>query len=172
MTEYNYPLMRDTLKLAREAHEGQLYGDKPYSYHYMAVLKVASMAGMTSADAAVIAITHDTIEDIAPEKRDEFVERLRATISDFAFSVVWAMSGFGHNRKTRVADWRKKISEFPEAMPFKTADRIVNLEHSLANNPGLYAMYMREDREFFWEEIASQCGNEALIARYKAATDR
>lgn len=164
--------VRAALELAQEAHEGQQYGDKPYSFHYFAVIDVYVEAGLDDPESVAIGVTHDSFEDIEEEKRAEFIERHKDRTTPFVHDSVWAVSGFGHNRKTRVADWRAKLNDFPKAKPYKVGDRIVNLEHSRENAPGLYKMYMREDAEFFYEEIVLPCGNDYLIERYRAATGR
>jgi (p)ppGpp synthase/HD superfamily hydrolase len=61
------------INFAAEAHAGQLYGDKPYTYHLMRVSDVARQYGADSF-ALTCCFLHDVIEDTDYTKED-LVER-------------------------------------------------------------------------------------------------
>mgnify|MGYP001567422829 CR=1 FL=1 len=85
-------------EFAEKQHAGQLYGTEPYAVHLAAVRAV-----LASIDApphlCVAAWLHDTVEDTDTTPR-ELEERFGADVA----AVVWAVSGFGPNRKGRNLD--------------------------------------------------------------------
>jgi len=62
-----HPPLGDTLALATIAHAGQMYGDRPYIEHPIAVaallLPLTFGVGPLSADALHAALLHDAVED-------------------------------------------------------------------------------------------------------------
>ena len=62
--------------------------------------------------------------------------------------MVWAVSGFGINRKERTACVMPKIKVNHDALILKLADRLSNLGSSLNNNKGMANTYVKEYDHF------------------------
>lgn len=128
--------------LAIQAHAGQRYGEEPYVHHLAAVRQVLADFDLAG-DLAVAAWLHDTLEDTAVTR-----VQLATDFGERVASLVWAVTGVGPNRKTRIADAHAKIVAFgPEAALLKLADRIANAEAS-RTNPDKLAMYRKEQPAF------------------------
>lgn len=155
----------DRLARAREfaidRHGEQRYGNDPYSRHLLDVTLVLDSFGYLCGNIAAAAWLHDTVEDTGTtcaEIADEFG-------ADVA-SLVWAVTGVGHNRKTRNADAYAKIQAYPLAAILKLADRIANVEAS-ADVPGKLAMYRNEYPEF--RRALDGLGSEPMWQRLERA---
>ena len=128
---------------AFEKHAAQRYGDQPYTVHLTAVREVLQWAGYSDGHSlATAAWLHDVIED-TPTTREEVARLFGETVAE----LVWAVTGVGPNRKTRNANAYAKIRACPAAATLKLADRIANVEASLATADKL-TMYRKEWPEF------------------------
>lgn len=127
------------------AHGDQKYGDKPYWRHLQDVENVLADYGYTSSTYQAAAWLHDTLEDTALTYED-----IINTFGEEVVRLVFAVTGVGHNRKTRQASIMKKLHATKEACPLKLADRIANLESAIeeGNTQGKFAMYWKEQVEF------------------------
>lgn len=179
----------DLMKLVKEFHKLSLaqqfaemvhathrYDDLPYMEgHISVVAQVFSDAGMTSDDDQIIALLHDTIEDVAGYGMQcmarEFIE---ANFSNHVYQSVWAMSGMGASRKIRNADIYQKVGAYPPAANYKLGDRIANAEKGLASasrdKKSFISMYSKEDAEFS-QHIADRASNPELRERYRRCMD-
>lgn len=128
-------------EFAVAAHEGQMYGDLPYSAHLADVVDVLS--AYTASDELIAAAwLHDVIEDTKVTRAE-----IEGAFGRFVSSVVWACTGEGYNRTSRNRSIYTKIGLFPSAAIVKVADRIANVEHS---KPGSKhrKIYQAEQAEF------------------------
>lgn len=147
---------------ALEKHEGQRYGERPYTVHLAAVREVLSWAGFDDAHPlAAAAWLHDVVEDTGVSR-----EEVRERFGEEVASLVWAVTGVGGSRKERNLDAYSKIRALPQAAILKLADRIANVEAS-ATVPDKLAMYRREHPGF--EEALSGLGTPPLWERLRAA---
>lgn len=136
--------LRRAQALATEAHQGQRYGDAPYTVHLAAVVAVMERFGIVDVDVLAAGWLHDTIED-TPVSRAE----VAAAVGERAASMVDAVSdGPGENRKARKARPYRLIPQTPGAVLVKLADRIANVESASKARPGLLEMYRREHPAF------------------------
>ena len=131
--------------MALGAHSAQLYGGEPYvDAHAREVVKNLVEYGFDSDDWINAGWLHDAVEDTALT-----IDVVRKHFGDLTANLVWAVSGFGENRKARIADMHRKVNEFPQAAILKTADRIHNMESARAlPDQGLYKMYLKEHAAF------------------------
>jgi (p)ppGpp synthase/HD superfamily hydrolase len=125
---------RQALDFAVEAHGNQLYGNRPYIYHLIAVRQVLLDFGL-GGDIGVAAWLHDTIEDCRVLRR-HLDERFGEAISD----LVLAVTGVGATRRERNANVYARLQyHMPRAIPPKIADRIANVEACTSNSNSDYA---------------------------------
>ena len=110
--------------LATKLHEGQMYGDKPYTYHLASIVKKVKDAG-GSEDMIAAAWLHDTVEDTGIS-----IDEIRKEFGDNVADLVWAVTGEGKNRKDKLASVIKKIPNVKGADIIKSADRLSNVEES------------------------------------------
>lgn len=167
----------EQLKLARAfaemVHAKHTYADGPYTDHLDEVEEVLADAGMGTARDRIIARLHDSIEDVDPlltKMAQDFI------FTNFGYSVygaVWALSGFGHNRKARNAHAYEKIARYPEAADYKVADRIANFGAAIRGAAigderkiKKALMYAKEDA-IFRENVVHHASNTTLIERYE-----
>ena len=107
----------DARDFAREKHEGQMYGDKPYMTH---VEDVAS--GFEDSHLREIAYLHDVVED-----SDVTIQEIRERFGEKVSVAVDALT----RRKEPYFDYIRRVKENPEATQIKLADLHANLK----NNP-------------------------------------
>lgn len=107
----------DARDFAREKHEGQMYGDKPYMTH---VEDVAS--GFEDTHLREIAYLHDVVED-----SDVTIQEIRERFGEKVSVAVDALT----RRKEPYFDYIRRVKENPEATQIKLADLHANLK----NNP-------------------------------------
>lgn len=107
----------DARDFAREKHEGQMYGDRPYMTH---VEDVAS--GFEDAHLREIAYLHDIVED-----SDVTIQEIRERFGKNVSHAVDALT----RRKEPYFDYIQRVKENPEATQVKLADLHANLK----NNP-------------------------------------
>lgn len=158
---------------AEMVHAKHTYADGPYTNHLDEVEQILADAGMGTVRDRIIARLHDSIEDVDPlltKMAQDFI------FTNFGFSiygVVWALSGFGHNRKARNQHAYEKIARYPEAADYKVADRIANfgaaIRGMITDERKLKKanMYAKEDA-IFRDNVVIHASNEKLIERYNA----
>lgn len=132
-------------KAAITAHGSQKYGHLPYWRHLQSVEEILADYGFTSQAYQAAAWLHDVVEDTSVT-----IDDIYEHFGDEVSKLVWAVTGVGHNRKTKQASILKKLHHTKAACPLKLADRISNLEFAIENgNPdGLFAMYYKENDAF------------------------
>ncbi len=110
---------------ALAAHRDQKYGTEPYIVHPAAVRQILADFGITNPYLVQGSWLHDTIEDTGVTHSE-----LWFGFGKLVADLVWAVSGFGPNRKARNASTYEKIVAFPTpwAAALKLVDRIANAE--------------------------------------------
>lgn len=148
-------------ELAARAHAGQLYGGRPYTHHLDAVEAVLRRWGPQGLarelweDLLVAAQAHDLLEDTATSP---------AAIEQVGGPGVWRLvqaltDAPGPNRRARHAATYPQLVRVAGAVRVKLADRIANVEASMAEARGTGgtdrvdgarrgAMYVREHATF------------------------
>lgn len=148
---------------AIEKHGDQQYSTGPYAMHLGAVVAVLLDFGYNSPVWIAAGWLHDVVEDTPVTEQNLLNE-----FNDEVANLVYAVSGFGHNRKARNACIYEKITEYPRAAILKLADRIANVEASV-NNPSKGSMYVKEHEEFSNVVRAHVPTN--MFRRYEMAVD-
>ncbi len=131
-------------RFAWRAHEGQRYGELPYTAHLEAV--VATLERFDYRDPAVLAAAwlHDCVEDCGVPLDD-----IHTLAGPRVAALVDAVTDApGKNREARKEKPYRLIPETPGAILVKLADRISNVEASLETRPGLVRMYRKEQKAF------------------------
>jgi (p)ppGpp synthase/HD superfamily hydrolase len=140
-------------------HGDQRYGDYPYIHHIDEVTKMVKQY-TSDQDDILAAILHDSIEDT-----DATYEGIAILYGNTAADIVRACSGFGKNRKERMAMILNNLKDYPRACLVKACDRLVNMQNSKQTNSGLFSMYVREHDAFLttvWDHIPNSLYNELL----------
>lgn len=154
------PLVQFAREYAIEHHQQQMYGDKPYVFHLDQVYDITVRFEL-GLEYQIAAYLHDIIEDTNITK-NEVENKFGVHISEMVFAV----SGFGANRKERQQDIKIKMVAYQPSINLKMADRLANMLHSQINKPKLYDLYCKEHIEL--EEIFSQ-GNSLLFSQLEQA---
>lgn len=155
----------DVINFATERHAGQTYGDgAPYTEHLAAVELVLASFGYHSPFWVACAWLHDVLEDTATT-RQEIVTKFGCEVAN----TVYAVSGFGANRRERNSCIYAKIVLDRRATILKLADRIANVEACAAVNHRLGPMYLRERGEFY--RAVGIHGPRNMLARLLTAYD-
>ena len=151
-------------QFAISKHGDQQYGVHPYSYHLNYVVNILTEYVYAEDDVIISAgWLHDTIED-TDTTHAMLVLEFGKEIAD----IVWSVSSEpGENRQAKFRNTAPKIISNKKALIVKLADRIANTEASLANNPKLYQMYVKEFTLFhellyqdnlpMWERLIKLC---------------
>ncbi len=127
-------------------HGDQRYGTHPYIHHLEAVAVLASPYG---ADAVVIAMLHDVIEDTCVTKADVEVE-FGKCVAD-CVEILTDEEGVDRaDRKTKTYKKMAGVSgELELALVVKVADRLANVRSCVAdNNVRLLGVYRSEHEVF------------------------
>jgi (p)ppGpp synthase/HD superfamily hydrolase len=136
----------DAASMAAEAHAGQRYGAVDYTVHLAAVEGVLRRFDVRDEEMLAAAWLHDALEDTglpAEEIAREFGARVLALVHAVT-------SGGGKNRRERnAATYPKILAGGTSAVTLKLADRIANVEASLAaRDAGKLGMYRKEHAGF------------------------
>ncbi len=154
-------------RFAAAAHEGQRYGEHPYTFHLAEVVSCLDRFGLTDPVILAAGWLHDVVEDT-----DVTLAQVAALAGDEVAVIVDAVTdGEGSSRRERKARPYRLIPTVAGALEVKLADRIANVSSALQSRPGLLKMYQREQRVFrgalyrpghagpMWSEL------EALLAK-------
>src|SRR5688500_8359297 len=118
------------MNAAHRLHASQRYGEFPYVRHLAHVALVLAQFGFTDDDWLAAAWLHDSVED----NRATYAE-IKRQFSDRVLSLVAAVTdGQGANRKERHEQSFARMADYPDAIILKLADRIANVESSLASD--------------------------------------
>jgi (p)ppGpp synthase/HD superfamily hydrolase len=136
-------LVHNALQFAIFAHGNQMYGNFPYIVHLSDVHKILREYHYDDEEILAASFLHDTIEDCGVSR-----EMIEARFGEKVAKYVWAVSGFGANRKERKADMLAKLQDFPKAVSLKMADRYANILNCQTFNPRLLEMYKKEYSDY------------------------
>lgn len=163
----NPTFLSDTRNLAIKLHGEQKYGNLPYIVHLDEVVTLAiendlrsTLTLLQTANLLQAAYLHDVIEDCGVS-REQLEKYTNKEIAD----MVWAVSGFGNNRKERKEDILKKLSEYPQAINLKMLDRLANMTNAKKNNNPIFNMYLQELDDYM---PLFKLGDSKLYAKFEA----
>jgi len=129
---------------AKHHHEGQKYGDKEYSFHLEAVVKVAEKFNLNN-EIIIGCWLHDVIED-CDVSYNEVKQEFGESIAEIVYAVT---DELGRNRKERKLKTYPKIAAIEAATCVKLCDRIANLNQTIIDKESrLLSMYLEEHNEF------------------------
>ncbi len=135
--------IKEAMYFAIKMHSAHPYGKYPYIYHLDQVIYTLKGFGFTDEKYIIAAYLHDIIEDCGITYND-----VKKKFGEEIADMVWAVSGFGINRKERTACVIPKIKVNHDALILKLGDRLSNLNSSLENNKGMANVYIREYDHF------------------------
>jgi (p)ppGpp synthase/HD superfamily hydrolase len=139
--------LRAAQSFAEVAHEGQKYGDEPYTVHLKAVAMVLCRFGCTDEHLLSAAFLHDVVEDT-----DVTIDQVNLCFGKRVADLVYRVTNEpGANRMARHVATYPKIKESEDAVMLKLADRIANVEASV-EDPDKMKMYTKE-WPFFKESL-------------------
>jgi (p)ppGpp synthase/HD superfamily hydrolase len=131
-------------RFALKAHQGQMYGDRPYSTHLQDVWGVLAGYRIFGEALEAAAWLHDVVED-TEVSIGEISELFGQDVARLVGAVtIPAILG---GRKVRLEALILQLTEVPDASPLKLADRIANVRASAAS-PRHQQMYVREYPRF------------------------
>ena len=132
--------LHSAYRFAFEAHGDQVYGDvAPYIFHCVDVVKVLQRYGADE-DLVIAGLLHDTLEDT-----DTTYAMIECDFGKRVADLVYAVTNEpGANRAERHAKTYPKIVACQGATMLKLADRIANVEYSVAHNSPQLGMYKKE----------------------------
>lgn len=130
--------------LASTAHEGQMYGEYPYTKHLAHVVEVLKRFNITDEDMLVAGWLHDTVEDT-----DTTLLQITATFGSRVADLVYRVTNeSGKNRRERHEKTYPKIMASDDAITLKLADRIANIESCFDTADDKMSMYIKEYEGF------------------------
>lgn len=135
-------LVERARSMSAAAHEGQRYGQKPYTYHLEQVASVLRSYGLGQDEELIAAgYLHDSVEDTPLS-----LQVIRLELGEGVARLVDAVTDPpGRNRKERKAKAYPRIRAVPKAIMLKLADRIANTtECNVTGNALLLSMYQSE----------------------------
>jgi (p)ppGpp synthase/HD superfamily hydrolase len=146
-------------------HAEQMFGEQPYSYHLDMVHAIVVKYNLGE-EYEIAAYLHDLLED-TNIKKQELTNMYGKDIGEMVFAV----SGFGSDRKEKQADIKRKMPLYVRSINLKMCDRLANLLSSKINKPKLYQRYCLEHEDSELQFIFSQ-GNSALFNAIENALER
>lgn len=125
-------------------HEGQKYGEEPYTKHLAHVAEVLRRFKFDDEDLQVAAWLHDSVEDT-----DATLTQIEMMFGRRVADIVGRVTNEpGKNRKERHAKTYPKIQKSMDATTLKLADRIANVENSIETATKQLGMYRKEHESF------------------------
>ena len=162
------------LGYASVKHQGQRYGDRPYTHHLTAVRQVLIDHNING-DVCVAAWLHDVQEDCATTN-----EEIASLFGTDVARLVECVTGDGTERAQQVESAYRKIVAScvvglsRDALWLKLADRIANAEASRATG-GHHLRRYRTEQQGFERMVYMACGTNmdpttaAMLARLRSA---
>jgi (p)ppGpp synthase/HD superfamily hydrolase len=139
-------MVSEARAFALRAHGGQMYGERPYSWHLEAVAELLAPYG---AQAQVIAYLHDVVEDTAVSD-DEVNARFGPFVGECVGLLTDAPAATRAERKAQTYARLAAVSGATElALVVKAADRLANVRSCVTEQrQRLWEMYRHEHRAF------------------------
>ncbi len=133
-------MVLEAKKFGIRAHEGDTYGEYPYSKHLNDVYNVLITFGIFNRVVLSVAWLHDTIEDTQVVYEDIY-DHFGHVIADLTYLLT---DKRGRNRKERHRNTYPDLAEDHFARLIKLADRIANVTHSMHATQEKFIMYEKE----------------------------
>lgn len=140
------PIYAAAREFAFDAHEGQMYGDKPYITHVLAVVAVARdfRIDLLGDEYIQACFLHDVVED-TDIGVDEISEKFGPRVAELVAAVSCVK---GLTRKEKFKEAYPRIRATKGAVLVKLCDRIANVRSSISKGGSLLSMYTKEYGEF------------------------
>ncbi len=132
--------MKEVMRFAMSAHNGQMYGDFPYITHLSDVYK--TLIEFQHSDPVILASAwlHDVLEDTEHHYAD--IKKLFGTeVAEVVYAVT---DELGRNRKERKEKTWPKIKANRKALVVKQADMLANVRQGTFENSDILNMYKKE----------------------------
>lgn len=146
---------------ARSFHEGQAHGHRPFIQHVSEVVGVLKRFGADTEDLLVAAWLHDVVED-TPATLDHVEEHFGSRIRELVDALTDVTReelldalpeeeklGAQFNRAARKSATLLKTAACPGARIVKLADRIANVEYTIASGEKKFLRMYQQEREEF-----------------------
>lgn len=150
LVDLSVPEIQEARQFALKWHAGQMWGDQPYIEHLDEVAELFASKG-AEVWQIVAAYLHDIIEDPkCPE------DEILAKFGQLVFDWVYAVSGFGANRKEKQQNIVDKLRRNKTgAARLKLGDRLINVRKCVRDgNLSMLKMY-RKEAELYGELFAA-----------------
>lgn len=137
-------MLLEAKKFAYKAHEGDTYGEFPYTKHLNDVYNVLVTFGVFDEMVLVLAWLHDTIEDtqvVYEDIHDKFGEK----VANFTYLLT---DKRGKNRKERHKNTYPELAKVHLTRLVKLADRISNVTMTTHDGQEKFVMYEKEYKYF------------------------
>lgn len=118
----NEELIARAKQFAFERHAGQMYGQRPYTFHLQMVVDTVRAHGGTT-EQVVAAWLHDTEEDTGTQ-REEIQREFGMPVE----ALVYAVTGEGKTRMECIESAARKIAITPGSGLLKAADRYSHVQ--------------------------------------------
>ena len=129
---------------AKQAHEGQFYGNEDYYFHLESVWKISVDYDLRTPIQAACWL-HDILEDTDVTYR-QLLDEFGFEVAELVYSVT---DELGRNRKERKRKTYQKVFEYgKDAALLKLCDRVANVHYSNTQNKQLFEMYRKEHYDF------------------------
>ena len=152
--------IKAAVAFATAAHEGQMYGDAPYTVHLAHVFEVLKRFKISDEELLVASFLHDVVEDT-----NTSLFQVEATFGRGVADLVHRVTNErGINRKERHLKTYPKIKESERATTLKLADRIANTENAIEHNNDIINMYKKEYPDF--KEALYKAGSNESMWRH------
>ena len=136
--------LKEIIRYAVRSHEGQFYGNFPYSTHLSDVYDVLIEFGIQDSVLLAGAWLHDILED-----RDRNYADIKRIADIEVAEVVYAVTDEkGKNRKERHEKTWPGILSIERAIVLKQADMIANMRRGIREKSRQLQMYRKEYPEF------------------------
>ena len=137
-------VLQSAQALAAMAHNGQKYGEHPYTKHLADVVEVLNRFKVSDENILVAAWLHDSVEDTSTT-----VNHIKLMFGEKVADLVYRVTNeAGKNRKERHILTYPKIQASDDAIILKLADRIANTEESINTKADILQMYVKEYSDF------------------------
>ena len=148
MTRVKQNQMTELIDLAQrfsiEKHNGQKYGNYPYSVHLLETYKIAELFNL-SEEIKIACFLHDTLED-TKTKYSELKDIFGKNVAELVYAVT---DELGRDRTEKKKKTYVKITKagIPSAI-LKLCDRVANMQNAIYHNNPIIKKYQKEHEDF------------------------
>jgi (p)ppGpp synthase/HD superfamily hydrolase len=144
-------IIKQARRYALTQHKQQTYGQHPFIYHLAEVVKVLQRYSIEDENLLSAAWLHDVLED-TPTDKGYLKQHFGESIANLVDAVT---DGSGTTRQARKQRPYLLISQNPDALLIKVADRISNVEKSIAWGQNFYLARYQKEHFLFKESLYS-----------------